>query len=145
MGTFPKKNELPWLGTRTHDTLHSRQSALRLSYIVHVPRQLSWLGPNLTSHSTPDEQANHQLSIKEKVGDVHVQYASKRTSHKRPVQRAPVLIKRGLNGARTGLERGENGSARSIARSNGRVYRVGNVEDQRRCCVFSGLGVLKQA
>ena len=76
---------------------------------------------------------------------VHVQYASKRTSHKRPVQRAPVLIKRGLNGARTGLERGENGSARSIARSNGRVYRVGNVEDQRRCCVFSGLGVLKQA
>ena len=34
-----------------------------------------------------------------------IQYASKKTSHKRP-----VLIKRGLNGARTGLERGENGS-----------------------------------
>ena len=31
-----------------------------------------------------------------------VQYASKKTSHKRPVQRAPVLIKRGLNGARMG-------------------------------------------
>ena len=35
---------------------------------VHVPRQFSWLGPNLTSHSTPDEQANHQLSMKEKAG-----------------------------------------------------------------------------
>ena len=34
-----------------------------------------------------------------------LQYASKKTSHKRPVQRAPVLIKRGLNGARTGRER----------------------------------------
>ena len=29
---------------------------------IEQPRQLSWLGPNLTSHSTPDEQANHQLS-----------------------------------------------------------------------------------
>ena len=46
-------------GTRTHDTLHSRQSAL--------PRQFSWLGPNFTSHSIPDEQANHQLSMKEKA------------------------------------------------------------------------------
>ena len=35
-----------------------------------IPRQLSWLGPNLTSHSTPDEQANHQLSMKEKAGVV---------------------------------------------------------------------------
>ena len=61
---------------------------------------------------------------------VHVQYTSKKTSHKRTVQRAPVLIKRGENGS---------------ARSNGCVYRVGNVEDQRYCCVFSGLGVLKQA
>ena len=42
--------------TRTHDTLYSRQSALP----TELPRQLSWLGPNLTSHSTPDEQANHQ-------------------------------------------------------------------------------------
>ena len=32
---------------------HSRQSALP----TELPRQLSWLGPNLTSHSTPDEQA----------------------------------------------------------------------------------------
>ena len=37
-------------GTRTHDTLYSRQSALP----TELPRQLSWLGPNLTSHSTPD-------------------------------------------------------------------------------------------
>ena len=51
-------------GTRTHDTLYSRQSALP----TELPRQLSWLGPNLTSHSTPDEQANHQLSMKEKAG-----------------------------------------------------------------------------
>ena len=35
---------------------YSRQSALP----TELPRQLSWLGPNLTSHSTPDEQANHQ-------------------------------------------------------------------------------------
>ena len=47
-----------------NDTLHSRQSALP----TELPRQLSWLGPNLTSHSTPDEQANHQLSMKEKAG-----------------------------------------------------------------------------
>ena len=32
----------------------------------------------------------------------HVQYTSKKTSHKRAVQRAPVLIKRGENGGRTG-------------------------------------------
>ena len=44
--------------------LYSRQSALP----TELPRQLSWLGPNLTSHSTPDEQANHQLSMKEKAG-----------------------------------------------------------------------------
>ena len=36
--TFPRKNELPQVGL------------------------------NLTSHSTPDEQANHQLSMKEKAG-----------------------------------------------------------------------------
>ena len=30
--------------------------------------QPAGLGPNLTSHSTPDEQANHQLSMKEKAG-----------------------------------------------------------------------------
>ena len=46
------------------DTLYSRQSALP----TELPRQLSWLGPNLTSHSTHDEQANHQLSMKEKAG-----------------------------------------------------------------------------
>ena len=36
-------------------------------YTLDRARQLSWLGPNLTSHSTPDEQANHQLSMKEKA------------------------------------------------------------------------------
>ena len=45
--TFPRKYELPG-GTRTHDTLYSRQSALP----AELPRQHSWLGPNLTSHST---------------------------------------------------------------------------------------------
>ena len=34
-----------------------------------------------------------------------LQYASKKTSHKRAVQRAPVQIKRGENGAWTGEER----------------------------------------
>ena len=43
----------------TLKTLYSRQSALP----AELPRQHSWLGPNLTSHSTPDEQANHQLSM----------------------------------------------------------------------------------
>ena len=62
--TFPRKNGAASGGTRTHDTLYSRQSALP----TELPRQLSWLDPNLTSHSTPDEQANHQLSMKEKAG-----------------------------------------------------------------------------
>ena len=35
--------------------MNTRQSALP----TELPRQLSWLGPNLTSHSTPDEQAVH--------------------------------------------------------------------------------------
>ena len=38
-----------------------------------------------------------------------VQYVSKKTSHERTVQRAPVLIERELNGAGTGPERGANG------------------------------------
>ena len=44
--TFPRKNELPQVGLEPLAT--------------ELPRQLSWLGPNLTSHSTLDEQANHQ-------------------------------------------------------------------------------------
>ena len=58
--TFPRKNELPQVGLEP-TTLYTLDRALyQLSY--------SWLGPNLTSHSTPDEQANHQLSVKEKAG-----------------------------------------------------------------------------
>ena len=38
---------------------------------TELPRQLSWLDPNLTFHSTPDEQANHQLSMKEKAVYIH--------------------------------------------------------------------------
>ena len=49
------------------------------------------------------------------------------------------------DGARMGCQRGENGSARSIASSNGCVHRVGNIKNQCRCCVVSGLRVLKQA
>ena len=62
-----KMSCLRWDSNPRHSilyTLYSRQSALP----TELPRQLSWLGPNLTSHSTPDEQANHQLSIKEKAG-----------------------------------------------------------------------------
>ena len=39
-------------GIRTHDTLHSRQNTL--------PVELLRLGPNLTSHSAPDEQSIYQ-------------------------------------------------------------------------------------
>ena len=53
--TFPRKNELPRVG-------------LEPTTLYTLDRALSWLGPNLTSHSTPDEQANHQLSMKEKAG-----------------------------------------------------------------------------
>ena len=78
--------ELPWVGLEptTLYTLDSRQSALP----TELPRQLSWLGPNLTSHSTPDEQANHQLSMKEKAGAMkpptctHSKIALKSTSEK---------------------------------------------------------------
>ena len=61
-------------GIQTHATLHSRQSALP----AELPRQLSWLDPNLTSHSTPDEQADYQLSMKEKAM-VHVQLGGLQT------------------------------------------------------------------
>ena len=44
----------------TTDPRHSTECST-----TELPRQLSWLGPNLTSH---DEQANHQLSMKEKAG-----------------------------------------------------------------------------
>ena len=53
--TFPRKNELPRVGLEP-TTLYTLDRALY---------QLSWMGPNLTSLSTPDEQANHQLSMKE--------------------------------------------------------------------------------
>ena len=63
--------------TRQSNTAHPRQSLFlekmsflgcdsnpRHSYTLdRALYQLSWLGPNLTSQSTPDEQANHQLSI----------------------------------------------------------------------------------
>ena len=50
-----------------------RQSTLKTEHsTTQLPRQLSWLGPNLTSHSTPDEQANHQLSLKEKAGVMYM-------------------------------------------------------------------------
>ena len=58
-----KMSCLRWDSNPRH-SIYSRQSALP----TELPRQLSWLGPNLTSHSTPDEQANHQLSMKEKAG-----------------------------------------------------------------------------
>ena len=61
--TFPRKNELPQVGLEP-TTLYTLDSALP----TELPRQLSWLGPNLTSHSTPDKQAYFQLSMKEKAG-----------------------------------------------------------------------------
>ena len=61
---FSKENELPRVGFEP-TTLHTLDRALALPA---EPRQLNWLGQNLTSHSTPDEQANYQLSMKEKAG-----------------------------------------------------------------------------
>ena len=71
--------------TRQSNTAHPRQSLfLEKNELLRVRLEpttlytldralyqlscLGWLGPNLTSHSTPDEQANHQLSMKEKAG-----------------------------------------------------------------------------
>ena len=52
--TFPKKNELHGVGFKP-TTLYTLDKALyQLSY--------RWLGPNLTSHSAPDERAYYQLS-----------------------------------------------------------------------------------
>ena len=45
----------------THPTLYTERSTTEL------PRQLSWLGPNLISHSAPDVQAYYQLSMKDKA------------------------------------------------------------------------------
>ena len=45
--TFPRKAASG--GTRTHDTLHSRQSDLP----TELPRQLSWLGPNVHASIYP--------------------------------------------------------------------------------------------
>ena len=42
-----KKERHPSGGIRTHDTLHSGQMLLP----TELPRQLSWQGPNQTSHS----------------------------------------------------------------------------------------------
>ena len=61
--TFPKKNELPRVGLEP-TALYTLDSALyQLSYqgrweSTQVLKQLSWLGPNLTSHSPSGEQAN---------------------------------------------------------------------------------------
>ena len=52
--TFLKKNELPRVGLKS----------ATLAPLAELPRQLSWLGPNLTvtSDSTPDDQANYQCT-----------------------------------------------------------------------------------
>ena len=52
--TFPRKNELPQVGLEP-TTLYTLDRAL-------YQLQLSWLGPNLTSHSTPDVHV-HVLGV----------------------------------------------------------------------------------
>ena len=52
--TFPRKNELPRVGLEPM-TLYTLDSSVLPTVL---PRQLSWLGPNLTSHSTPDEHVH---------------------------------------------------------------------------------------
>ena len=56
-----KMSCLGWDSNPRHSILWIERSTTEL------PRQLNWLGQNLTAHSTPDEQANHQLSMKEKA------------------------------------------------------------------------------
>ena len=66
-----KMSCLRWDSNPRHSilyTLYSRQSALP----TELPRQLSWLGPNLTSHSTPDEQANMYMYTHYYVCILHV-------------------------------------------------------------------------
>ena len=52
--TFTKKNELLRVGLEP-TTLYTLDRAL---LPTELPRQLSWLGTNLTSHSTPNELAS---------------------------------------------------------------------------------------
>ena len=54
---FPTKKRRSCV--RWHDTLYSTR---------HDRALYHWLGPNLTSHSSSDEQANQQLRMKEKDG-----------------------------------------------------------------------------
>ena len=49
-------------------TLYSRQSALP----TELPMQLSWLGPNLTSHSTPDEHEHVPSLVHVHEHDTHI-------------------------------------------------------------------------
>ena len=48
-------------------TLYTLDRAQRADR-AEIPRKFSWLGPNLTSHSAPDEQAYCQLSMIEGEG-----------------------------------------------------------------------------
>ena len=63
---FLRSGKMSWRsgGIRTHDT--TRHNAPQTER--PTTEQLSWLGSNLISHSTSDEQANYQLSMKEKAG-----------------------------------------------------------------------------
>ena len=67
-------------------------------FVLKVPSRTADIKPDR------DEQVAQEGGVVYTCAHVHVhiQYASKRSSHKRAVQRAPVPIKRGGNGARTG-------------------------------------------
>ena len=79
---FLGKNELhvPQVG------LNPRHSILQTEHsTIELPRQLSWLGPNLTSHNKPDERAYLHVQVHVHVHNtrlhtctctmyIHVQY-----------------------------------------------------------------------
>ena len=44
------------------------RAALPAELLSQPSIRINWPGPNLASHSTPDEQAYYQLSMKEKAG-----------------------------------------------------------------------------
>ena len=57
--------KLPRVGLEPTKVYTLDRALYQLSY---QGSSATWLGPNLTSHSTPGEQAYYQLSMKEKAG-----------------------------------------------------------------------------
>ena len=100
--TFPGKNELPRVGLEptTLYTLH------------RMPYQLSYQG-STGSHSTPDEQANHQLSMSQKKLPCSVPFRfSSRFNRSGPFRTVPFTSVLTVYRGQTVLALGMNSSAK---------------------------------